>query len=121
MLTLGSRCREPPKGNALLPLLDALEDVRLGTPPWINGDVYPLDYVGHDSLDHEVHYGREDEREESLICSAAYKVAYLGQVQDGNVANDRSLLYEGHDLVPVDWKEVPCRLRQDYLEEPKGV
>ena len=66
---------------------------------------------------YEVHDRSDDQREEGLIGAASDKIAYLCEIQHGDVADNRCFLDEGDHIIAVDWKEMLRRLGKDDLEE----
>ena len=97
------------------------QDLGLGAPLRIDGDLHAGDDRDQDPLQDEVYDGHRDEGEEGLIGAAAHQVAHLRKVHNGDVADDGSFLNEGDDVVLVDRQEVLRCLGQQDLEEALGV
>lgn len=108
-----SDCLEPD----LVLLLDSPEDLVLLPEAGVDLLLDQRHAARHDCADHEVHDCSDDQGEEGFVGAASDQIAYLGQVEDSDVADDGGLLDQRHHLVAVDRQEVLGSLGQDDAEE----
>ena len=101
----------------LLLLLYTLEDPILLPPLGIERMLSKRNELGEKRRDHEVHDCGDDEREECLVRPGPDKIAYLREIENCDISDNRCLLDQRHDLIAVYREEVLGSLREYDAEE----
>ena len=77
----------------------------------------PVEHPSQQPGQNEVDDGNDDEREESIESTASDEVGCLGEVHDGNIADDGCALEEGHSLTFIYWHDVANGLGRNDVDE----